>query len=442
MRSVTEFCKENKTLCVFTFGLAAVGYMGAYAVNQVLEKTGLVQKVDDVAQEQLLPKENSCWPLSLRKFQSLIPASLRKENPLPPFKCHYVVQPYKLLFGKNQSLKDEFAKMKEGLTILKEFGIKLWFDDKNFSIFIGNSSHEVMRALSMAGSVYLRGLFLQHHDPTYNIFNGYVSSLQISKRGMPPKRLLADAEAFFEEYRKSPSSSFPYNSEIDSIPDGSEPSEYFQALVENLPGICVGENHSDPEPKKLLIENMRFMKESGVNTLFLEHLFYDSPMQEMLDKYLNGEEERMPPLLRAHLKSLDEGFLLASSRYNFSRLVEAAKEEGVRVVGIDTVASYECGFSARMGAQGRDRFLGMNFVSQEIIKQEKGEGKFVALMGEAHGTNSEGVPGIPEIIAYPSLWVRSSQKDSISRKVTQTFCGSVLQYDVLMEVGKRRAVLT
>ncbi|MFT5318292.1 MAG: hypothetical protein ACI8RA_001555 [Chlamydiales bacterium] len=434
MRGVKEFCREHKTLCVCTFGLAAVGYMGAYAFNQVLEKTGLVKRVDDVAQERLLPKESRCWPESLSNLQNLLPARWRREKKLPPFKCHYVLQPFNLLFGKSEALRDEFAKMKQELRLLEDYGIKLLFDDESFSISIGNSSHEVLRALSLADKHYLTQLFFRGPTVAYSIFNGYVSSLQVLKRTMPPKKLLAEAEVFFEEYQKSPLAPHPYDAEIDSIPKDLGIAEYFGALIEKVPGICIGESHEDPEPKKMLIENMDYLRESGVKTIFLEHLFYDSPMQEMLDQYCKNKENEMPPLLCEHLKSLDEGFLLATSRYNFTRLVEAAKKEGIRVVGLDTVASYECGFSARAGAQGGDRFLGMNYVAQEIMKKEKG--KFVALMGEAHGTKAEGIPGIPEVTGYPSLWVRSSSKDCIKRKVSETVLGCHLEYDILMEIGR------
>ena len=85
------------------------------------------------------------------------------------------------------------------------------------------------------------------------------------------------------------------------------PPENFNQLLEN--SFCVGENHSDQAPKKFLIENMRLLKEVGYEILFLEHLLYNSTLQDSLDFYFESPPKAdMPQDLQNYLEWLDKGF--------------------------------------------------------------------------------------------------------------------------------------
>ena len=167
---------------------------------------------------------------------------------------------------------------------------------------------------------------------------------------------------------------------------------------QNFNGFIIGEIHSEKNSKKFLIDNMQQLKNEGVETLFLEFLPFDT-LQHDIDAYLSGPPGVfMPRSLELLLDEKDTGFEIGkNSPYGFKALVRAAKNAGIRVVGIETNASEKAGFTD-MGSTGSERTMGLNFTAQEIIKREKGQSKFVALMGNTHATTSYGVPGLSEIL--------------------------------------------
>ncbi len=173
-------------------------------------------------------------------------------------------------------------------------------------------------------------------------------------------------------------------------------------------GVCIGEDHKDPNPKRLLIEKMDKLFQKGVRTLFVEHLFFDS-MQPSLDRALKGEKKELPPYIAEYLMGLDKGFDLDKSPYGYLALVQTALKVGIRVVGIDTTASYLCGVSRKRGVDcSRERYLGMNFVAGMIISRERqvpGTGKFMALMGINHTLRKLDVPGVAEVLEVPAVTV-------------------------------------
>jgi hypothetical protein len=197
----------------------------------------------------------------------------------------------------------------------------------------------------------------------------------------------------------------------------------FQGILssafDHFQGICFGELHD--KPKTFLIDHFKHMKACGVQILFMEHLMYDT-MQIFLDKYfLDEPAAKMPIPLAAYLKSLDEGFELDHSKHNFTALVKTAKMYDIRVVGIDTSLSYEAGYTME-GSVGIKRYLGMNYVAEEIIEWETSSSKtkYVALMGFFHGAtahaSSKGdtiltdyrVPGVAEMLVVPFIIIEPS----------------------------------
>jgi len=181
-----------------------------------------------------------------------------------------------------------------------------------------------------------------------------------------------------------------------------------QKLLQDHEGFCIGEYHDKCEPKKYLIENMSKLKEAGVKTLYLEHLFYDS-MQEVLDDTLARKDKQLPKYMENYLAIMDSGFQIPDTRYGYLELVKSALNKGIRVVGIDTTGSYLCGSHRKKGVvSSKDRYQGMNYIASLIMQheQQKGEaGKFVALMGKFHTLTEEGVPGVAEIMHVPAVSV-------------------------------------
>ena len=180
--------------------------------------------------------------------------------------------------------------------------------------------------------------------------NGMPSYTEGNRSSEQTKQLLAEADDFFDHFRTNsgPLSDVPLDSEETIIRDLLQTKKY--------PGIILGESHDEMSSKKFLIENMQVLKNNGVTTLYLEHLLYGS-MQSDLDAYLVSNES-MPPVLETYLADLDWNNSITNKKWGFKALVQAAKEAGIRVVAIDTEASYNAGLGSN-GSEGPDRFKGI-----------------------------------------------------------------------------------
>lgn len=258
------------------------------------------------------------------------------------------------------------------------------------------------------------------------ILNRLLESQGIRTERLRPVETDRQAEDFvYKVARKALGNSSDHHAKTPewNLPLGiSSYNEILSSGLTTFQGLCFGEWHNDP--KQFLIDHMEHIKSCGVKILFMEHLMYDT-MQIFLDKYFtDGKDAEMPLPLAAYLRSLDVGFDLEESDYNFTALVEAAKKHGVRVVGIDTSLSYEAGHSM-YGSSGVDRYLGMNHAAKEIIDYEAGlTEKFIALMGNYHGTtvtvsgqgvdisSEESVPGVAELLEVPFITLEKSDENS------------------------------
>ncbi|MES2962233.1 MAG: membrane-targeted effector domain-containing toxin [Pseudomonadota bacterium] len=181
----------------------------------------------------------------------------------------------------------------------------------------------------------------------------------------------------------------------------------FNSLFQN--NFCVGETHSDISPKRFLQDNMQSLKANGYGTLFLEHVFYETTIQESFNRYHAAEaESEMPRDLSCYLEYLGRRQSKRNERnydqeYNFVELVRSAKEAGIRVVAIDSEDAYISGDSNI--DNGNTRYKTLNFLANEIIKREAGDKKWMALIGEAHLETLKGVPGIADITGAISLHI-------------------------------------
>lgn len=181
-------------------------------------------------------------------------------------------------------------------------------------------------------------------------------------------------------------------------------------------GFCIGERHREKAAKKFLIDNMPLLKQQGVATLFMEHLFYDST-QSWLDRYFQQPEgTKMPIYLKNYLQLLSDGQTNGDTKandpkYSYVKVVQAAKEAKIRIVAIDTTVSYLAGTDDKKGVkQDVTRYRAMNFVASKIINHEKGTKKFVALMGSAHVATVAGQMGVAEVLGCPSVVIENSDK--------------------------------
>lgn len=184
--------------------------------------------------------------------------------------------------------------------------------------------------------------------------------------------------------------------------------------------IIIGEiTHSDIAPKKFLIENMNTLKELGYKTIYFEHLYYED--QENIDELAIKWDKENP--IAKRLETFDFGFqsnhaLKFWNKYNFTAVVKAAFESGIRVVAIDTEQTYKTQKTDRTRSNDDDtarRLSYMNYTATKIIShhQEKNNDKFILLCGSAHVQKMLDVPGVAELIGTRSLHLGDTNKDSV-----------------------------
>lgn len=283
------------------------------------------------------------------------------------------------------------------------------------AIYFGYGFKEIQAAFP-----WLPDFIMTRTDKSFSEENvlsyGYNSPDTDTKIGTPiieQKRVLQKAAArFFASLPEGRSPSVPKTVQT------MGPKDILYCLLSNNDTVVIGELHKDKSSKKLLIDNMAQLKELGVDAIYLEHVFYDT-QKELFDAYLASDSLAMPALLADYLHNLDNGFHLNNredfSPYTFTGLVVQAKRYAIRIIPIDTVASYATGSALHMeaGSDPAKRCLMMNYVAaQTYIKEKNSHRKAIFFVGSAHinKTNSK-VPGITEITHGPTLVITDKNDD-------------------------------
>lgn len=207
------------------------------------------------------------------------------------------------------------------------------------------------------------------------------------------------------------------------IPEGEISEEQvIESMLAQFDGICLADTrHEMPEPKQFLIDRMSYLKERGVTTIFMEHLFYETQQKTLDDYILNQDQDaKMPPDLEAYLRYLDADFQ-RSTKYTpgFKALVEKAKKERIRIVAIDTGPSYAQESTDNLGHNNySNRGPALNHQTYAIVKTEiKKDEKYVVFCGAAHVINCKGVPGISQFLQIPNIFIEKSKNDSTNIQV-------------------------
>jgi hypothetical protein len=152
---------------------------------------------------------------------------------------------------------------------------------------------------------------------------------------------------------------------IFSYPKKAEPTEInavsdhelLNKLYSISDGVIFGEEHFDNLSVDFLIQNMKYLSEIGVRTLFFEGLFFG------LEKGHDGNRDEKD-----------------SAHEKYGALLDAARMNNIKLVGIDAKACH-CG-------EGLTRDIFMNIYAQSIINNLKNNDKWVALVGMMHLNNS------------------------------------------------------
>ena len=126
----------------------------------------------------------------------------------------------------------------------------------------------------------------------------------------------------------------------------------FREAFSKTNGIVIGEEHFDNVSAGFLVDNMEYLVSLGVDTLFFEGLFYG--LERGADG-LRDERESVHP--------------------EYSRLMEAAKTHGLKIVGIDSKGCKR--------GDGITRDIFMNAHAAAIINASDAK-KWIALVGMMH----------------------------------------------------------
>lgn len=213
--------------------------------------------------------------------------------------------------------------------------------------------------------------------------------------------------------------------------------------------FIVGESHTHISPKKFLIENMKKMKENGYEILFMEHLFYDTHQKDLDHFFETGEisNELMTQLQAMNRHGLVHLFDHSSEaipdlwkKNDYIAVLQAAREAGIRIVGIDVSPVYK---SQKIGMNSEQmdstRIGYMNYTAANIMQREihslpPGK-KWCAFMGNAHVNSFENTPGVSELLNARSVYIFDPPQWKTSQKPNE---GSIeLDSEYIIMNGRR-----
>ncbi|WP_167337419.1 membrane-targeted effector domain-containing toxin [Pseudomonas batumici] len=176
--------------------------------------------------------------------------------------------------------------------------------------------------------------------------------------------------------------------------------QVFALIYSHSKGLVLGEAHAGIGSKQLLIDNMASLVRQGVKTLYLEHLRTDFE-QFGLDTY--QRTGAMPESLKRYLETQDLGHKTdPSGTYSFLNLVITARAQGVSIRALDCAASYHM----NTGYSAAHRMSLMNYYADLVIKADASNlegGKWIALVGDAHTHDRQGIPGLAALQGVPGI---------------------------------------
>jgi hypothetical protein len=151
--------------------------------------------------------------------------------------------------------------------------------------------------------------------------------------------------------------------------------DFFKMLLNVNPGIFLGDRHGSYNIVEYLSGKMPYFKQQGVSTLYME--MFPPEAQPMLDRYFETGENQAE--LEQYLNAQGWHKDLGMDK-KYAQLVSAARESGIRIVGIDTVET-----------QPDDvRLKASNLHFAAVVKEHARPGeKYLVFGGEGHSSQNE-----------------------------------------------------
>ena len=251
-----------------------------------------------------------------------------------------------------------------------------------------------------------------------NLHEDYVKYLQNEK-----ERLLAMANS---ELKRS----FPQKPVVEVKHESLHETLLLNDLFQKSQGLIMGEKHTQKSAKAFLVQNMPYLSKLGVTQLYMEHLLCERH-QELLD------HEVIPEELKVYLKKLDKEHELKGEG-TFTNIVLTAKKLGIRVIAVDSEATY------RVGADNTtedlinekkntiERYQVMNMFMLERFRQYNQGEKYVFFGGSGHVATCYDVPGISELLGCPNLVIHSLEEEQSKGR---------LEKDAVVEVDEEGTIM-
>lgn len=211
--------------------------------------------------------------------------------------------------------------------------------------------------------------------------------------------LEADARAFYRSTEPVP------RPELPELAANASGSNLVRALYAERNGLVIGESHVERGARQFLINHMGQLRQQGVRVIYLEHFMTDFQQAE-LDLF--NQTGTLAPALKRYVDTFDAySTILESTPYTMKKVLYAAHAQGVRVQGIDCLASYRQAWYVEPSLTTRQQM--MNYYAHRIIaldQSTRGTSKWVALVGYSHVNSYMGVPGMADLEGVIGLRVR------------------------------------
>ncbi|VVO76162.1 membrane-targeted effector domain-containing toxin [Pseudomonas fluorescens] len=186
--------------------------------------------------------------------------------------------------------------------------------------------------------------------------------------------------------------------------------ELVDRIFESAHGLVVGETLDRITSMRFMIENMPALARHA-NTLYMRGVLSDFAQVD-LNRYFNSGT--LSADLRTYLTSLGTD---STGRFNALELVRVARENGVRVQGIDCAASYKM----KSPSSPYDEQMIGTFLANNVMRSDayiNSPGKWIVLTGAQNTNTFRGLDGLSEI------------KGGIGLRIEETGTGAPMSVDV------------
>jgi uncharacterized iron-regulated protein len=188
--------------------------------------------------------------------------------------------------------------------------------------------------------------------------------------------------------------SIPSNNGIVSISE--------DVLLTNLinvnPGVFMGDSHTEFNCSEFMASKMNLLSRRGVGLFFME--MFGSSAQPLLNRYFEKGDNLNALVSYLKERGWDKRPGMAEK---YCEIVKAAKENGIRIIGIDN------------DAYGRGRLEESNPHWVSVINKytEKKGTKYIIFGGGGHSANYSLNKGVDYLLGIPSVDLNTGEKQKI-----------------------------